>query len=126
MSCNQSRGVHVHVGNGLKGFTFEAVQNLLATKWTFEPQFETIHPQHRRENSGMCPSFRRNSELSRNYTLNGKLDVRGGLEEILALSEGNYEHLSDPAQPHTKDSHLGGTRLAYHLADVGAELPEKL
>ncbi|KAH9218447.1 putative amidoligase, partial [Leptodontidium sp. 2 PMI_412] len=50
ISCNRSCGVHVHVGNGLQGFRYEAMQNLLAIIWTFEPQIETVHPLHRVNN----------------------------------------------------------------------------
>ncbi|KAH7330149.1 putative amidoligase enzyme-domain-containing protein [Rhexocercosporidium sp. MPI-PUGE-AT-0058] len=121
ISCNRSCGVHVHVGNGLNGFAFEAVQNLLATVWTFEPQFETIHSLYRVENSRMCPSFRRHSELARNHTVDGKLDVRGGLEEILGPGTEDFEVLVDLTEPRARDSYHGGSRLAYHLGDVGAE-----
>ncbi|CZS90294.1 hypothetical protein WAI453_004237 [Rhynchosporium graminicola] len=124
ITTNRSCGVHVHVGKGNKGFTFEDIQNLLATLWTFEPQIETMHPKHRVENTTMCPSFRRYSELTRSNTTKGVLDVRGGLDEILRHGDKIFQSLEDLAMPRTGDSYQGGSRLAYHLGDVGAQLPQ--
>ncbi|PVH87357.1 hypothetical protein DL98DRAFT_351710, partial [Cadophora sp. DSE1049] len=118
ISCNRSCGVHVHVGNGVEGFAFEAVQNLLATIWTFEEQIETIHPRHRVENEGMCPSFRRYSELSRRHSSNGTLDVRAGLEDILSQRGKSVHVFADMTEPRTANSHEGGTRLALIISET--------
>ncbi|KAK0115260.1 hypothetical protein ONS96_013723 [Cadophora gregata f. sp. sojae] len=123
ISCNRSCGVQVHVGNGMEGFAFEAVQNLLATIWTFEEQIETIHPKHRIDNEGMCPSFKRHSELSRSHSRNGKLDIRAGLEDILNQRGKSVQVFAHMTEPRTAISQKGGTRLAYHLGDVSGERP---
>ncbi|KAL2067452.1 hypothetical protein VTL71DRAFT_1877 [Oculimacula yallundae] len=127
---NRSCGVHVHIGKGMRGFRFEDIQNLLATLWTFEPVLETIHPRYRVQDQKMCPSFRRYSALAVNHTprpqegqQKGVLDVRGALEEILGVQTGKFDHLVDLSMPQTRDSYMGGSRLAYHLGDVGGQLP---
>lgn len=49
VNSNQSCGLHVHVGDGVNGFDLPTLKSLLAMLWIFEPQIETIHPQHRLE-----------------------------------------------------------------------------
>jgi hypothetical protein len=55
--------LHVHVGNGEKGFTAETIQNLAATYWTFEAQIEQIHPPWMIDNV-IALSFNRASTLA--------------------------------------------------------------
>jgi hypothetical protein len=72
--------VHVHVGNKKQGFPLETLQNLMALLWTFEPQLETLHPEHRQKN-GYCGSMRRSSQLMVRMK-QSKIDLRGSLDEI--------------------------------------------
>ncbi len=120
VSCNRSCGTHVHVGGGHKGFDVKTIKNVLATIWTFEPQIETIHPKYRVQNLDFCPSFRADSELARNNTLAGKLDIRAGLEDILSAS--SLAELEDLSYASEK-AMAGGGRLAYHLGDISGSFP---
>ncbi|TAQ87128.1 hypothetical protein B7494_g4543 [Chlorociboria aeruginascens] len=61
--CNDSCGLHVHVGNSNEGFDTDTLKLLVACLWTFEPQINQIHPAHRTNNK-WCRSFRMSSELS--------------------------------------------------------------
>ena len=47
INVNESTGLHIHVGNGDKQFDFETVRKLAAFIWAFEPQLNSLHPQHR-------------------------------------------------------------------------------
>lgn len=118
INVNESCGLHVHVGNGMEGFAFETIRNLMATLWTFEKQIETFHPQHRRMNTLMCPSFRGFTRLARCNTRDGKLDARRGLEDILRCGPdfGGLEYLTSLDDDSDEDG-----RMAYHLGDVGAQ-----
>lgn len=74
-----STGLHVHVGNSTRGFDSETLQNVMAMLWTFEPQLETLHPEHRRNND-YCLPLRRASGLTlrmaaENIPLRKSLDV---------------------------------------------------
>lgn len=42
----ESGSVHVHVGDGMYGFTVSHLRKLMALLWTFEPQLDTLHPPH--------------------------------------------------------------------------------
>lgn len=52
---NSSCGLHVHISFGkdfnheTKRWTFERLQKLMMFVWAFEPQLQTIHPDHRQE-----------------------------------------------------------------------------
>jgi hypothetical protein len=63
INCNETAGVHVHVGNSRQGFSFETLKNLYAILWTFEPQIGEIHPYHRTEDNLFCLNIRTDSYL---------------------------------------------------------------
>ncbi|RAL66764.1 hypothetical protein DID88_007547 [Monilinia fructigena] len=44
--CDLSADVHVHIGNGEKGFDIRIVRNLMAFLWTFENQIASMHDPH--------------------------------------------------------------------------------
>lgn len=44
---NKSCGLHVHVGNGLKGFPLQTLKNLCILTATFERELENLHPPSR-------------------------------------------------------------------------------
>jgi Putative amidoligase enzyme len=75
-----STGLHVHVGNSTRAFTLETVQNVVAILFAFEPQLDTLHPEHRRKN-GYCLPLRSNSRLALRM-LEEKIDLRDILDEI--------------------------------------------
>jgi hypothetical protein len=47
VSVNSSCGLHVHVGDGTKGFPMSTLRHLAACIWAFDPQISTIHEWHR-------------------------------------------------------------------------------
>lgn len=49
MNRNESCGLHIHVSLGKQTWNVEILQNLMALIFTFEPQLQTIHPEHRFE-----------------------------------------------------------------------------
>jgi hypothetical protein len=56
--CNESMGLHVHVGNGVMGFDGRTLRNLFGILWTTEKWLETIHPTHRTRGNVHCQGFR--------------------------------------------------------------------
>jgi hypothetical protein len=75
--------LHVHVGNGQKGFTAETIQNLAATYWTFEAQIEQIHPPWMIDNV-IALSFNRGSNLVTGTLLDPQQRNKpGGLDWLL-------------------------------------------
>jgi hypothetical protein len=56
--CNESMGLHVHVGNGVMGFDGRTLRNLFGILWTSEKWLETIHPTHRTRGNEHCQGFR--------------------------------------------------------------------
>jgi hypothetical protein len=83
------------VGNAQKGFSDEVIQNLMATVFTFEDQFSTIHPPHRRNNRVMCPSFRKQTELARVTNIVPKR----GLEYLLSEKAVKIQELKNLTEP---------------------------
>lgn len=119
ISVNQSCGTHVHVGNANKGFQFETIRRLMATVFTFEEQFESIHPKHRRENVKMCPSLRRSSELRRNNMEGNNLDLDAALNDLIIM-DADFAQLEDLLAPGSS-SQQGGSRGAYFVGDVAGQ-----
>jgi hypothetical protein len=80
--------LHVHIGNGTRGFTFHEVQALLALYWTFEPQIQSPQPDTV-INCDYSLSLRTTSRLVYGINETG-YDVskgRAGLEWILEQTE---------------------------------------
>ena len=69
MNCNQSCGLHVHISNGLNDFSVEILRNLMAIIWTFEKQFEDIHPKHRILNNNYAYSLHEYANINGNFGL---------------------------------------------------------
>ena len=57
ISCNETCGLHVHVGNGLAGFDLATLRNLMGFIWAFEPQLGAIHPERRVKDTIHCASL---------------------------------------------------------------------
>lgn len=51
-SVNRSCGLHVHVGNGSKGFSLDTLKNVIAILWVFDREILRLHPKFRRSLSG--------------------------------------------------------------------------
>jgi hypothetical protein len=59
-------GLHVHISEGFDPPTiiqFQTMQRLIAFLWAFEPQLDTLHPEHR-QYSSYCRPSRQHSPLS--------------------------------------------------------------
>ncbi|KAF7924481.1 hypothetical protein EAE99_006429 [Botrytis elliptica] len=87
---NQSCGLHVHVGNGTKGLSFEPFQYLMATIWIFEPQILSLLRKSR-NNGRYCGSLHKRSNLGV-YKFEGNLlDVlfsTSDINEVVAMFNG--------------------------------------
>ncbi|RDL41899.1 uncharacterized protein BP5553_01878 [Venustampulla echinocandica] len=68
INTNDSTGLHVHVGNGTDGFSFNNIRKLVSFFWAFTPQLNTLHPpvrQSMNHTGNTCyGSLRENSEFS--------------------------------------------------------------
>lgn len=59
LNNNRTTGFHVHVGNGVDGFPFHTIRNLVLFLWVFEPQLNMLHADHRQDSSmSYCRSNR--------------------------------------------------------------------
>ncbi|KAF7931401.1 hypothetical protein BELL_1468g00010 [Botrytis elliptica] len=68
VTVNKSCGLHVHVGYGTQGFTLPHLRRLGAMIQAFEPQFDSIHPEHRIDSrNDHCVSFRGNTYFQWKY-----------------------------------------------------------
>jgi hypothetical protein len=47
INTNTTTGLHVHVGDGRKGWPFHMVHNLFTLVWAFESQINSLFPSHR-------------------------------------------------------------------------------
>ncbi|KAI9744659.1 MAG: hypothetical protein M1818_002188 [Claussenomyces sp. TS43310] len=53
--CDQSCGLHIHVGPGGQRFSLDHMQKLFAFLWTFEEQISTLHSAERQRSPWTCP-----------------------------------------------------------------------
>lgn len=51
-SMNRICGLHVHIGNGSKGFDLDTLKNVIAIWWTFDREILRLHPKFRKSLSG--------------------------------------------------------------------------
>ncbi|KAF4635154.1 hypothetical protein G7Y89_g2949 [Cudoniella acicularis] len=107
ISCNESCGFHVHVGNGKKGFDIDTVTRFYATAFMFEPQIDRIHPSHRNHNL-YCPRLRQQSRVALQGALDGPRPFYTGLGVILNKTK----NLNDL---HTA---FRGSRLNYNMLNL--------
>ncbi|TGO44465.1 hypothetical protein BCON_0514g00040 [Botryotinia convoluta] len=69
VTVNESCGLHVHIGYGAQGFTLPHLRRLGAMIQAFEPQFDSIHPEHRIDSrNDHCVSFRGNTYFQWKYS----------------------------------------------------------
>jgi hypothetical protein len=76
----ESTGLHVHCGNSARGLPLETVQNVMAILFAFEPQFDLLHPEHRRNNR-WCVPLRGSSRLALRMVENN-IDLPDSIAEI--------------------------------------------
>jgi hypothetical protein len=114
--CNNTCALHVHVGNGRKGFNYETAQKLMATYFTFEPQIEQIHPPHRVDNYH-CPKLRK-STLMTTKVINKLRTVRQGLARIFKGQEATIEELHKDTTPEVKGSYGETRRSAVTIGEL--------
>jgi hypothetical protein len=89
INCNESCGLHVHVGNGDKGFLDDVLRNLMSTIWTFEPHLNLIHPEFRTEGAHYdtyCPSMDRTALGVEQMIRQSYNPRRPGLEILLTTA----------------------------------------
>jgi hypothetical protein len=117
IDCNESTGLHVHVGNKSQGFEFEIVRRLMAILWTFDLQIQTIHSKER-NNALYCAGFRNQSALTQMVADNFP-DMPIGRVGLECLLDGTktIEELRKLTEP-TGNAATYGTRGAYFIGNV--------
>ncbi|KAK0115261.1 hypothetical protein ONS96_013724 [Cadophora gregata f. sp. sojae] len=114
---NTTCSTHVHVGNGVQGFTVTHLRSLMALLWAFEPQLDTLHPQHRVGRTRYNGSLREHSKLGLKLRAKG-MKLRDGLRRIFRTEEINeiVDILSVPSYQ---------TQMPYTIAYSITNLMEK-
>jgi len=118
INCNESCGLHIHVGNGLKGFSLEILRKLYATLWTFEPQIQTIHPTHRLVGNIYCKNLRDASIMSFKTFQPGRSKTARGLELLLNNTNTVYILANEVG--------VVGGRPAYSMENIQDEASDAL
>ncbi|PMD18832.1 hypothetical protein NA56DRAFT_706362 [Hyaloscypha hepaticicola] len=98
IEVNSSTGLHIHVSAGLKTpFRLETMQNLFAFLYAFEPQLDSLHPEHRQHDNEYCSySLRKHSNFIRNWwNEHGQLPtIIQGMIELLKKKKTKMELLN--------------------------------
>ncbi|KUJ09144.1 uncharacterized protein LY89DRAFT_724653 [Mollisia scopiformis] len=102
--ANDSTGLHVHVSFGVdKKWSFNSIRQALMFFWTFQPQFDSLHPNHR-QGGKWAKAMRSKSKInSDHYAKTGRIltpnegllriDRITDMEELLrAVSGEGAEH----------------------------------
>jgi len=63
INVNETTGLHVHIGNGERGFTFNTLRKLVSFLFAFTPQLNTLHPPHRQADNEYIGSLREHSRF---------------------------------------------------------------
>lgn len=98
IEVNSSTGLHIHISAGLKTpFRLETVQNLFDFLYAFEPQLDSLHPEHRQHDNEYCNySLRKHSDFIRNWwNEHGQLPtIMQGVIELLKKKKTKMELLN--------------------------------
>ncbi|CAG8953834.1 hypothetical protein HYFRA_00006726 [Hymenoscyphus fraxineus] len=119
--CNETTGLHCHVGYGDHGFAPRVLSNLFATIWTFYPLLDSLHPSRRRgdhpkNKKSYFPSIKRFSKLAR-YVEDLPDANMAGLKQILETRDNvSPEEVLELMQP----AIAGYGRLAYNISNLAA------
>lgn len=85
---NQTCGFHVHIGDGVSGFSVDTLKKLMGFLLTFETKLAKLHPESRRDNL-QCPSlWHITHENSRHPWVKHVQTRREGLEKNLPNDDG--------------------------------------
>ncbi|TGO84527.1 hypothetical protein BPOR_0494g00030 [Botrytis porri] len=82
-NCDLSADIHVHIGNGQKGFDARIIRKFMAFVYTFENQIATIHPPHYMTQRAFSKPVRTHSllaQVARDYRAETE---KSGAEESL-------------------------------------------
>lgn len=115
-NINASCGLHVHVGNGVEGLPVDAIRNLTAYLWTFEPQLNQIHPRIRHDNA-YCRSLMKSTYLGKRQ--HPQVTRKEGLETIIETTT-----LDEIKRFMCPDSQLN--RPAYNLENLFPPFEEEV
>ena len=86
---NQTCGFHVHIGDGVSGFSVDILKKLMGFLWTFETKLAKLHPEYRRENL-QCPSLCHITHENRSHPWVKHVQTRrDGLERIFQMTTVN-------------------------------------
>lgn len=67
VNCNQSCGLHIHVGAGKQDFSLDILKNLMGLIFTFERQLEQCHPLHRMSYNSSTYPLRDHANIHQNF-----------------------------------------------------------
>jgi hypothetical protein len=113
---NSTCGLHVHVGNGQKGFHQTTVQNLASLLYSFEPVLSAIHPAHRQDQSH-CRSLRRWAGIvSKHPSLHTNAARPRDISNPAAIHQILNTHSIDQLKETLKS--WNGDRLAYNFENL--------
>ncbi|TGO32512.1 hypothetical protein BHYA_0311g00110 [Botrytis hyacinthi] len=87
-NCDLSADIHVHIGNGQKGFDARTVRKFMAFVYTFENQIATIHPPHYMTQRAFSKPVRTHSRLAQ-VALDDRAKIleTGGEENVREFDE---------------------------------------
>lgn len=114
LHCNETCGLHVHIGNREDGFHPSILSNLFALLWTFEERLALLHPEERRSDPIIqhCRSLRNDSRLGRSLPLTPE-GTRQGLKKLIELRDQNTcERIVTSMGTNNMD------RLAYNIKNL--------
>lgn len=105
LNINATCGMHVHVGDGVKGFEFDTLKKLVSLLFAFTPQLNTLHPADRQDvtTQSYAGSLRENSrfEIWRRLTDKARPTPVQAVSKLLN-SKNEYElmqHAVNPTDP---------------------------
>ncbi|MCJ1371407.1 hypothetical protein MMC20_002622 [Loxospora ochrophaea] len=77
---NETTGLHVHVGNGRRGFSLPCLKNFAQLVYAFEHQIESLHPDCRVDSASNVAEYCKS--LSQSPGLRSRNGAQGALEKI--------------------------------------------
>jgi hypothetical protein len=116
---NKSMGLHVHVGDGKKGFQADVLRTLMATLFVFEPQLNTLHPKNRSKNR-YCRSLNAYTQLGAQSVFDkgsnpAPMTRAELLEKILGIGDRKIL-IVNAMMPRPQDS--ATHKLAYNVSNI--------
>jgi hypothetical protein len=114
MNVNITTGLHVHMGDGKRGFTFNTLKKLVSFLFAFTPQLNTLHPPDRQAANEYIGSMRENSrfEAKRRPTHKSRPTALHGI--VKCLNSKNKTELFR----HMENYRSTSKWMAYNLASL--------